>query len=135
MKTGGLPADCFKCLAATKQFVHPLACRRLTKIDFGFRRPLAPDEFKILAEISEVLVRYRLRPTFAALMCHLWVIMRAIQAYAQIRATFHAGFAAPRLAAQRPGFTAVMAMTCQIHLRFTIGDLRLENSTRANCIS
>jgi hypothetical protein len=48
--------------------------------------------------------------------------MRAVQADAQVGPAFHAAFAAPRLAGQRPFLAAVVAMTGhQIYdLRFTI---------------
>jgi hypothetical protein len=44
------------------------------------------------------------------LLRHAWIVARAVQAHAQIRAAFHADFAASRLAGNDPGFTAVVAM-------------------------
>jgi len=50
--------------------------------------------------------------------------VRAVQTDAQIRAAFHARLAATGLAAQCPGFAAIVAVTGHLHLRFTIYDLR-----------
>jgi hypothetical protein len=64
------------------------------------------------------------------LLGHARVIMRAIQARAQVGPAVHARFAAPRLAIQRPGLAAVMAMTRQRRLRFMVYDLRFEQHYR-----
>ena len=89
---------------------------------FGFRRPITEGEFKILAKVADVFLQHRLGPAFAALMGGPRVVVRAVQADAQIGPAFHAGFTAPRLAVQRPRLAAIVAMTS--HLRFWIYDLR-----------
>jgi len=108
-----------------QQFFQLIARGIFVRIDFRLRRPVAAEEIKILAEISDRLFQNRLGAPLAALLRDARVVMRAIQTHAQIRAAFHARLAAPRLAVQCPRFAAVVAMSGQIHLRFVIYDLRL----------
>ena len=82
-----------------------------TFVGFRFRRPDPERKFKILAEIADVLFQHRFGPALAALLGHPRVVVRAIQADAQVGPAFHAGFAAAGLAVQRPRFAAVVAMT------------------------
>jgi hypothetical protein len=90
---------------------------------------------KILAKVSDVFFQHRLGPAFAALMRDARVVACAIQANTQIRAATHASLAATRLAAQRPGFAAVVAARCHLNLRFAICDYARKNNTRENPMS
>ncbi len=112
-------------VSIAKQFIHPLARCRFAGIGFRFRRPDALYEFKILAEIPEVLVRHRIGAAFAALLRHARIVARAVQADAQIGAAFHAAFAAAGIAVDRPRLAAVVAMTGHRYLRLMIFNLRL----------
>jgi hypothetical protein len=106
-----------------EQFFHPLPSHGFTRIGSGFRRPDPAGKFKELAEVANVFFQHRFGQALAALLGHARIVMRAVQADAQVGPAFHASFAAPRLAVQRPKLAAVMAMTR--HLRFMIDDLRL----------
>jgi hypothetical protein len=117
-------ADLLQILIA-EQFFQLLPRRDLTFVRFAFRLPNAPDKFKILAEISDIFFEDRFGATFAALLRHPRLIVRAIQTNAKIGAAFHARLAASRRAGQRPGFTAMVTMPRHSHLRFMIYDLRL----------
>ena len=73
-----------------------------------------------------MLFQHRLGPALAALLRDAWIVVRAVQADAQIGAAFHVGFAAAGLAGERPRLAAIMAMTIHIYdLRFTIYDCRM----------
>jgi hypothetical protein len=106
-----------------KQFFQLLARRGFALVRFTFWRPNAADKFKILAEISDGFLQNRFGPTFAALMRDARVVTCAIQTNAQIRATFHADFAATGISRRRPRFAAIVAMARHLNLRFMIYDL------------
>jgi hypothetical protein len=99
-----------------QQFFQLLARGVLALVDFAFLDPVAPGEIEKFAEIAGRLFQDRIRPAFPALLRDPQIVMRAIQARAQIRAAFHANFAATRLAVQRPKFAAILAMSGGRHL-------------------
>jgi hypothetical protein len=68
-------------------------------------------EFKVFAEVPNGLFQHRFGAAFAALVRHVRVVMRAVQAHAQIGAAFHAGFPPARLAGNGPGLAAVVAVS------------------------
>jgi hypothetical protein len=104
-----------------EQFLQLLSRGAFARIAFGFRRPFAQGEFKILAKVAHVLFQHRFGPTFPALVGRPRIVVRAVQADAQISPAFHADFTAPGLAVQRPRLAAIVAVTR--HLRFMIDDL------------
>src|ERR1017187_4344290 len=94
-----------------------------TFVGFDFRLPDAQGKFKILVEVSDLLFQNRLGPALAAFLGHARVVVRAVEADAQVGPAFHAGLAAARLAVQRPRLAAIVAMAIHIYdLRFTIYD-------------
>jgi hypothetical protein len=108
-----------------EQFFQLFARGGFAGIDFRFRFPRAAGEFKIFAEISRRFFQNRFRAAFAALLRDAAVVARAIQTHAQIRAAFHADFAATGIARQRPRLAAVVTMSVHLNLRFAICELRL----------
>jgi hypothetical protein len=81
--------------------------------------------FKILAEIAPVFFQHRLGPALAALLGRARVVVRAVQADAQVGPAAHAGLAASRLAGQGPFLAAVVAVTGHADFGFAICDLRM----------
>jgi hypothetical protein len=108
-----------------EQLFQLIARRDLPLVRFALRSPNPPDKLEIFAEISEIFFEDRFGATFAALLRHPRLVMRAIQTNAKIGAAFHARLAASRRAGQRPWFTAIVTMPRHSHLRFMIYDLRL----------
>ena len=109
-------------MSITEQLLQLLAGGGLTGIAGRFGHPGAVDKLKILAEIPNGFFQHRLGLPFAALLGRARVVMRAVQADAQVGPAAHAGLAAPRLAGQRPFLAAVVAVPGhQIYdFRFTI---------------
>jgi hypothetical protein len=107
-----------------EQFFQLRARGGFAGIGFRFWRPNTPGKFKILAKIAGGFFQHRLRAALTALVRDVNVVTRAVQTHAQIRAAFHARFAAPRIARKRPRLAAIMAMTRHSHLRLAIYDLR-----------
>ena len=105
-----------------EQFFQLLAGGGFTLVASGLWPPVPKGKFKVLAEVADVFFHHRLSPAFAALVGHAQVVMRAVQADAQVGPAFHAGFAASRLAVQRPKLAAVVAVSG--HLAFWVDDLR-----------
>jgi hypothetical protein len=102
------------CIAAeliAKQFFQLLARGGFTRIGFSFWRPPAKRKFKILAKISDIFFQNRIGAPLAALMRRAQIVMRAIQADSQIRAAFHANFAATGIARKRPRLATVVTDT------------------------
>jgi hypothetical protein len=92
-------------------------------VGFRFRHPSPARKFKIFAKVADVLFEHRLGPSFAALLSHMRIVMRAVQADAQVGAAFHARLAATGLAGKRPKLAAIMAMAIHIYdLRYKIYD-------------
>jgi hypothetical protein len=112
-------------VSVTKEFFKLRARRRFTQIIFGLGFPDAADELKILAEISGGFFQHRIGAALAAFLRHAQIITRAVQAHAQIRATFHADLAATWLAGKDPRLAAIVAMSRHFNLRLMICDLRL----------
>ena len=100
----------------TQQFFQLLTRGVLPPRGFVLRDPIPAGEFKILAERAHMFFQHRFGPAFPALLGRARVVMRAIEADAQIRPAFQAGFAPPRLAVQGPRLTTVVAMSGQRHL-------------------
>jgi hypothetical protein len=118
------PAKNYKFLIC-EQFLQAGARFFLPRIVFGFRFPHAAGEFKIFAEIAGGFFQNRFGATFTTLLRHAAVIARAVQTHTQIRAAFHAHFAAPGIARKRPWLAAVVTMSVHLNLRFAIYELRL----------
>ena len=73
---------------------------------------------KYSQKLPACFFHHRLGPAFAALLGHARVVMRAVQADAQVGPASQAAFAAPRLAGQCPFLAAVVAMTGHSDFRF-----------------
>jgi hypothetical protein len=124
-------------MSLAQQFFQLLARGVLAFVGFGSRRPNAAGKFKMFAEVADGFFQNRLGAAFAALLGHTRVVAGAVQADPQIHAAFHARLSATRLAGERPGFAAIMAMSRHriFHLRFAPDDFntisaRLETSQR-----
>ena len=102
----------------TEQFLQPVPRGAFARVVAGIRLPVPQRKFKILAEIADVFFQHRLGPAFAALISRARIIMGAVQADPQVGPAFHAGFAAAGLAAQGPGFAAVVTMACHLIYNF-----------------
>jgi hypothetical protein len=105
-----------------EQFLQLFARGRFARVATALWRPFPEGKFKILTEIPDVLFQDRFGAAFPALLGNTRVVVGAVQADPQVGPAFHAGFATPRLGAQRPRFAAIMTMS--VHLRFWIFDLR-----------
>jgi hypothetical protein len=70
-----------------------------------------------------MLFLHRLGPPFAALLGRARVVVRAVQADAQVGSAAHAGLAASRLAGQCPFLAAVVTVTGHSDFGFAIFDL------------
>ncbi len=100
-----------KSSSIAKQFSHPFPRISFAAVGLGFGLPIAEGKFKKLTEIADVLFQNRLGPSLAALLRHVRIVKRAVEAHAQVGAAFPAGFAAPRLAVEGPRLAAMVAKT------------------------
>src|SRR5258708_7181869 len=83
---------------------------RLPRIAFSLGRPVAADEIKVLAEISQMFIRHRVRTAVAALMSGARIVAHAIQADFQIGPALMTTFGAARQAGQPVFPAAIVAM-------------------------
>jgi hypothetical protein len=72
-----------------QQFLQLVTRSGFPRIGLVLGCPLAKCEIEVLAEIPHVLIQNGLRPPFTALVRHMAIIKRAIQAHAQVGAAFH----------------------------------------------
>src|SRR5262245_7455499 len=82
------------------------------------RDPLAANEFKILAEVSNVFFRHRLGAAIAALISHTRIVAHTIQAHLQVRTALVTRLAASGQAGAREFPAALMAMTSHVAVPF-----------------
>ena len=103
----------------------------LTGVFHFLRLPLAAGKLKILAEGAEVLFQHKIGTPLAALFRHARVVALAVQAHAQVRATFHADLTATGIAGDCPRLATLMTMSGHLKLRW-FAIYYWKNNTRAH---